>query len=1130
MRTQTSLRFALAFVLFCAAGNAQVATGNIRGTVSDSSGAVVPNCTVTATNVNTALVRKVPTNDQGDFNVVSVPVGTYRLTFEAPGFQVNTINGLILQVDQTATIPVVLTPGNMSQSIEVTAAAPVLDAQTSSVGQVIDNRRIVDLPLNGRNPFQLGALSGGTVAFQGLNTNLPILAGGGRHNANDILIDGVDDNLRNYAGKVGRAGLSYIPSVDAVEEFKVKTNNFAAEYGHSAGYTMNATIKSGTNHYHGSAYEFLRNDKLDANNFVSNYSGKPKSEFRQNQFGATIGGPVRLPHYDGHDKTFFFGDYEGLQIRQAATSSLLDMPPAAFRQGDFSSSSTIIYDPSTRQLGPTGVVTSSPFPGNTIPSSQLDPTALKFQSLFPALNVGAVNAASRNYLASSPSQTKRNQGDVKIDHRLTDKNNIMARVSLSNQNVPSQGNFIYSPSVQLFNTRNVALSDTHVFSPTVVNELRLGYNRANTSAQATLLQKSTDFTSAAGMAFGPIYGFPSLYWNSSGSSQGGTTEFSNFSGAKTNYGFENTFQWADHLSIIRGAHTFKMGADVRRFRYDRLLSVPASGSYYFGPTYTANPSLSQSGGLPYADFLLGLPTSVTNQNSIDWSRQRDLYVGPYIQDDWKVSRRLTLNLGFRYDLYTQPVDAKSTGGMFDPYSSNSAGRPGIIQVPNQNGNTQAIVWGHHRNFAPRLGFAYQATSKFVIRGGYGIFYSNREQNDQTTDMAMSLLNFRNINMPQVVKSTTVTPPYRFNSPLVLSSVIDPQFSQFSGTNPLGADSGSFNEADIAFSPFPMLQQFNLSMQYEVVPNLLVEVTYAGARGVHWVQRIDLNQVTFANALLGRNTQADRPFNFLASAEGLDTADVSNWYNSANLRVERRFTHGLTFLMNYTISHATDSGNAGISTYGNQANTRAMNSYNLSLERGLSSLDIPQKFVLSGDYELPIGRGKPVGIHNSVLNQILGGWQTNGVLSVRSGIATDLSVSQLPPVFATINRPNRVQGQPLLVSNPGFDQYFNPAAFTVPGTVVNAKGAPIQTFGNSGRMVLRGPGQRNLDASLFKNFSLGEQRLIEFRAEAFNLSNTPTFNLPSPTSSALSVGNASFGKLASSQTVGRQVQFGLKFLW
>jgi hypothetical protein len=1116
--------------LAAASGWAQVATGNLRGTVSDSTGGRLPNCSVTITHTDTGLVRKVLTNEQGDFNAPSLPVGEYRIAVGLGGFQTKILSGVTLQVDQTAIVPIVLEPGAVNQTVEVTAAAPVLDSQTSSLGQVIENKRVVDLPLNGRNPFQLGVLSGGAVAFQGLTTNLPILAGGGRHNANDILLDGVDDNLRNYNGKVGRAGLTYIPSVDAVEEFKVKTNSFAAEYGHSAGYTMNATIKSGTNQYHGSAYEFIRNDALDANNFVSNFSGKPKAEFRQNQFGATFGGPVRLPFYNGHDKTFFFGDYEGLQIRQAATSSLLDMPPAAFRNGDFSTSSTKIYDPGTRVLGANGVATADPFPGNVIPTNQLDPTALKFQSLLPANNTGSPTSVTRNYLATSPQATHRNQGDIKIDHRLNDKNNLMGRVSIANQNVPSQGTFIYSPSVQLFNTRNAVLSDMHVFTPAVVNEFRFGYNRGNSSATATMAQQANDFTTKAGMAFGPIFGFPSLNWNTLGQSQGGATEFSSFSGAKTNYGFENTFQYADNVSIIHGAHTFKTGVDVRRFRFDRLLSVPASGNYYFGSTYTANPSLASPGGLPYADFLLGLPTGVTNSNSVDWSRQRDLYVGPYVQDDWKITHRFTLNIGFRYDLYTQPVDAKNTGAMFDPYAANSDGRPGILQLPGQNGNSRAVVKGHHRNLAPRVGLAYQATRKLVIRSAWGIFYSNREQNDQTTDMAYSLYNFRNINMPAVSQQTTITPPYRFSSPLIVSGVPDPQFKNYSGTSPLSADVSSFNEADIGFSKFPMLQQFNFSLQYEVLPNLLVEGSYSGARGVHWVQRIDLNQVPFQNALLGKNTQADRPYNFIASGEGLDEADVSNWYNAANLRIERRFSHGLSLLANYTISHATDSGGAGISTYGNQANTRAMNTYNLKAEHGLSSLDIPEKLVISANYEIPVGSGKALNIRNRFLNKVIGGWQTNGILILRSGLATDVTTAALPPVFGTINRPDRVLGQPLLVANPGFDQYFNPAAFAIPPTVPNYKGAPIQTFGNASRMVLRGPGQRNLDFSVFKDFFIREKKRVEFRAESFNLSNTPTFNLSSPTSAALTVGNASFGKLTSSQSVGRQLQGGLKFVW
>ncbi|MGH9694542.1 MAG: hypothetical protein ACRD5Z_10395, partial [Bryobacteraceae bacterium] len=359
------------------------------------------------------------------------------------------------------------------------------------------------------------------------------------------------------------------PSVDAVEEFKVKTNNFSAEYGHSAGYVMNATIKSGTNDFHGHAWEFLRNDILDANNFVSNYAGKPKAKFRQNQFGATVGGPVLLPRYNGRDRTFFFVDYEGTQIRQAAGSSLLDEPSATFRAGDFSSSSTVIYNPAARHLGSNGVVTSDPFSGNVIPTSFLDPAALKYQSLIPLPNTGPANATSRNYLAVSPAKSVRHQGDVRLDQRIASNNNLMARVSVSRQTQTNQGSYIYSPSSPLFNTVNAVIGDTHLFGPTVVNEFRAGFNRANSSSVALKASDELAFAAANGFQSGPIIGFPNVNWTFSGQTLG-STEFSGFSGATSNFAFENSFEYTDNITIVHGNHTIKTGADVRRFRFDRL--------------------------------------------------------------------------------------------------------------------------------------------------------------------------------------------------------------------------------------------------------------------------------------------------------------------------------------------------------------------------------------------------------------------------------------------------------------------------------------------------------------------------------------------------------------------------------
>jgi hypothetical protein len=1108
--------------------DAQSATGDIQGTVVDTSGAVLPGATVKVTNTGTGFSRAVTTNDRGDYQAPLMPLGVYEISAEFSGFQTKVVKGVTLQVDQSAVIRIELAPGTITETVEVSTTTPLLESQESSLGQVIENKRILELPLNGRNPFQLGLLAGGVTPFRGLSTNLPFTAGGGRHAGNDVLLDGVDDNIRNFNGSTGRNGVNYIPSVDAVQEFKVKTSNFSAEYGRSAGYTVNATIRSGTNQYHGSLFEFLRNDKLDANSFVSNATGNQKAKFRQNQFGGTFGGPVRLPGYEGRNRTFFFADFQGTQVREAASSSLSDVAPEAFRAGDFSASNRLIYDPRTRRLGSNGVVTAEPFPNNTIPRNLMDPIALKLQDLIPLPNTGAPGQTSRNFYSASPRETRWNQGDIKVDQRLFEGNNLMARVSISRLTQPNLGIFIYSPTQRLQNLINAVLSDTHVFSPRVVNEFRFGFNRANSSNLGLRTDEATAFAAENGLQSGQVIGFPRLNFNYSGEKLG-TTQFSEFTAAWSNLIFENNFHWVDNLTIIRGNHTLKTGAEARRLRFDRLREFPFSADYVFGAVFTANPSVSAQTGLPYADFLLGTPTSVVGDFLRDWGRQRDLYAGVFLQDDWKVTPRLTLNLGIRYDLYTQPVDALDNGGVFDPNLAGPTGRLGVIRRPGKDGNTRAVVEGDHNNFAPRFGFAYQVTPKLVVRGGYGIFYSLREQNDEATLIGDTVLNFAIINMPQVNQQTTVTPPMRFTTPVNVVSAVDPFFSAFSAERPLSSDAGSANASDIGNSESPMLQQFNLSLQYEFKPGLLVEAAYAGARGIRWVQRVNVNQVRFEDALVGRNNIADRPFPFINSAIGIDSSNVNNWYNSFNLRVERRFSHGLTFLANYTWSKNLDSGNSGTSTFSSQNNVVAMDSYNLWRERGLSPTDTPHKFVLSALYELPFGPGKAL-LNGGVPGAILGGWQVNGILSLVSGFPTEMNVTSLPPVQTLRNRPDVVLGQPTRVDNPGFDQYFNPKAFAVPPRVPDHLGAPIQTFGNAGRNIIRGPGSNNLDFSMFKSFRIMEATNLQFRAEAFNLTNTPTFILPSARSAALTVGNENFGKLAGSGSVGRQLQFGLKFLF
>jgi hypothetical protein len=419
----------------------------------------------------------------------------------------------------------------------------------------------------------------------------------------------------------------------------------------------------------------------------------------------------------------------------------------------------------------------------------------------------------------------------------------------------------------------------------------------------------------------------------------------------------------------------------------------------------------------------------------------------------------------------------------------------------------AIIQGHHKNFAPRFGFAYQATSKLVVRGGYGIFYSQREQNRQVTNIANTLTNFRIVTTPNVIRAQTVQPPFRFTSPLTVVSDLDPDFTGYDARVPIQAQ---FMTPSMDNSRFPSLQEYNFTLQYELSPGLLIEPSFAGARGSHWVQRQELNSVSFQAALAGKNTQADRPLPYAGQTVAEDRAIVNNWYNAFNLRVEKRLAQGLTFLTNYTFSKNLQSGDSGSSQFDQEGSTRPQDPYNLKLEKGLSPTDITHKFVTSALYELPFGPAKRFLRQKGAAGHLFGGWQVNGILTLRSGFPTDTRVALTPPVFTTTNRPNRVPGQPTLVAHPGFDQYFNPAAFAIPPTVPDFRGAPIITFGNAPRLALRGPGSRNLDMSMFKEFRMTEKSMLQFRAEAFNLSNTPTFTLQNARSNLLTVGNAAFG--------------------
>lgn len=1116
------LRYAALYLLGTHALLAQVSTGTITGYVHDASDAAVVGAKVSILETQTSERRETVTNERGDFNAPYLQRGTYSVTVSANGFKTQQFTAVQLAVDQTVRLPVTLQPGVVEQSVDVTASAPLLDSVTSSLGQVIDNTKIIDMPLNGRDVWDLGLLSGNSTPVKGVASNLPFVAGGGRFQNNDILLDGIDNNTTATSGGIGVTGINYTPSVDAIVEFKVKTNNYSAEFGRSAGTIVSATTKSGTNTVAGDCWEFLRNDALDSNNFFSNAAGQAKAPYRQNQFGCTLGGPILLPKvYNGRNKTFFFTDYEGLRRSTSASSSLEDIPPDSFRTGNFSSYPYTIYDPGARQLAANGTVVSTPFPGNQIPTSRLNAGAVATLNLLPQPNFGAAGAQSRNYLFTGAQPFDSDQFDVRVDHQFSEKNTMFGRISRAVQSNTNPGNFegfLGGGTDGINNSVSGTLNDVNVFTPNLVNEARFGYSRHNGSQEPLGLQASAAFAGQSGIAMYPfpVLEYPDLLFSSSGQNTGGTNEFTALGPSSPNLNIENLFEGADDLSWNHGAHSIKIGADIRRDRFD---TVYGGGQTVFGPIFSSSSNAPNSGA-PLADFLLGYPAQLTGTQLLDWARLRDLYAGMYFQDDWKVSSRLTINMGLRYELYTQPVDAKNKGSLFDAAT-------GEFVVPGQTGYSDAIVNGHHLNFAPRLGFAYSPSSRLTVRGGSGVFYGPRSPNQQSTVFGGNPPNVPTVITPSVSATSTVAPPITFNTPIQVGPT-SPNLSTFTPQNTLGL---LVRTADFTNSRPARLYEWNTGLQYQAAKTLVLEATYSAERGNELTSRVNLNQIPWAVGMAGCTTQACRLFPYVGNQVVMDSSAGNNFYNALNLRAEKRLGSGLNFLTNYTRSKNLEAnGTGGNSSFSqNGGTTNPLDSWNLKKEKSYAPLDVPNVFVSSVGYELPFGAGKHWVSSPGFFRAVLGGWALNGILTLESGFPTDIRTPNTSSgqLFTTYNVPNAVPGEPMYVSNPGPNGWLNAAAFAEPGTVLNAKGTPITEFGDLARRAGRGPGTRNLDFSVFRNFQIREKLRLQFRAEAFNLTNTTAFFLPAANSPELTIGNSNFGLLAGSAAVARQVQFGMK---
>jgi len=1048
----------------------QVSTGTITGVITDASGALVPKADVRITDTNTNVVRAINTDSEGIFLAANLLPGHYRVDVSRPGFQPQSKLGLILSLDQTLSVNFTLQPGEQRQTITVVGRAEqLLELETSSLGEIIDEEQIRNLPLNGRNFQLLLGLNAGVQPGPQGNFSQTVNITGGRGQANSYLIDGLD------VTSPSNDQIRVQPNLEGIGEFKILTNTFSAEYGRSMGGIINAHVKSGTGEWHGSIFEFFRNRQLDARNFFD--SSKPGYNF--NQFGGAAGGPIVK------NKLFVFGDYQGTRVRQAA-AAFSTVATQAERDGDFSAllPQTVIYDPLTSPR--------APFPRNTIPKSRFDkPSTLMF-SLLPQPNA----PLPFNFIASRRNPSASDNFDGRVDYYATQSDRLSSVITYGDGTTVLEpylgprlnGNLVSS----IINTapRSITINYTRVLSAAAVNEIVFGYKRDRFFGPPS---PGTQYEPDAGIRFLNVSqsdsrtnGFP-LYV-AAGYSPFGAPAGSPF---RQNH---NIPQLADNFTWIRGRHIVKTGFSARARAFNMDQSTWSRGLLLFSPLSTSN---AGAGGSALASALLGYPLVSQRDITPPWGERIKEY-GAYFEDNFRVSRRLTLNLGVRWDLFEPATEQHNRLANFD------LGTATLI-LAGTNGVSGSTLDTNYHDFSPRAGFAYTASSdrKTVLRGGYGIGY-----------------------LPLVTSAVgagsdrlTTNPPFRSNFATVYNFLAPS--ARVSDGMLLPVQDPKHPSGDVVFvqrdQPTPYVQQWTLDVQRVLPGNFVADMAYAAARGVHLTGAVNLNQ-----ARPGPTPPVGRSLisNAVNQVEGVLNRE-SSIYHSLQVKLERRFTAGLYVLAAYTFSKSIDDGS--YTTQGSDASSPLpQDSLNWRVERALSDFDAKHRLVVSYIYPLPIGKGKPVLNNvNPLVNAITGDWQINGITVAQSGMP-------FTPVVATNRtnagpggaiRPDRI-GSGELGAGQSIDHWFDVSAFLPQG----AGGTSPYHFGNSGRNILRGPSLVNFDVSISKSFAISEGAALEFRSEFFNLFNHPNFGLP-----IASIDTPQAGAIRLARAP-RQIQFGLKLLF
>lgn len=1032
-------------------------------------------------NVLTGVATESATSEAGNYQFPSLIAGEYEVTVEKPGFKKAMQTGIKLETGITRTVDLRLTLGAVSETVEVSARPALLESETSSIGQLIERTTVLNMPLESRRTAGLVRLLG-AVTFNretgGEQVPMFSMAGGRSQNQMWQLDGAVVQNMA-----LGVSQLQLNPPAESLQEFKAEMSNFSAEFGRAGGGLILMTTRSGTNEYHGAAYEFLRNQVLDTRTFFA----PRKAPLRYNIFGASVGGPILK------DRTFFFVNYEGARRRDGVTISNLIVPHAPERTGDFSNRRDIaVLDPGTRQ----------PFPGNIIPANRIDPIARQLVSLYPMANLASdiTRAPSANYLVNLSDKLTQDYLTTRIDHSLGNNDRIFGRYSVvraPQEIANAYENRIADPraGVRENKIHSFLGSWMHNFSPTMLNEVRYGYStRIHINRAAGW---DSNFNSEVGLKGVDPEGFPII-------SVAGQSGFS----TAPNERIQNpilTHHIVDNLTIIKGKHTLKTGFEFRYSGNRDELSQTGGG------TFTFNDRATRSG---MASLLLGWTTSA-GQNRPDLLEARTDYYGAYLQDDWKITNSLTLNLGLRWEIDTPRWEAlDNRQSSFDGTAINPVlGTPGIVTYSGRDGRSKYAHDFDKNNFGPRIGFAWKPMARTVVRGGYGINYLGAYFGAVVNTLSQGF----GQNFSFASPDGGLTPAFLFSSglPTGTREPIGPAW----GAVPLGRAPRASPDFISQNHVNGYSQQFNFTVQRDLGGNVLFEAAYLGNLGRKLGgPGVNMNYIPLLN---GRGpaaqTQAARIYPQFNNVTRLTPNWGSSNYHAMNMKVERRYSNGFNLLANYTWAKYLDNVEGGSEFAGGEGNGYTHPELRF-LDKSYSGNDVRHRFIGSSVYELPIGNGKRVNIKNPFLNGVVGGWTIGLIAEIHTGAPWGaIEQTNLSNTFSGSPRPN-LTCDPILEGGRSRNDYLNPwfntTCFAAPG---------VGNFGNAARNVGFGPSQMNIDSSVNKRWDLTERYRLLFRADFFNVPNRPNFSTPSAVR-----GRGDFGRITSTRGTGRQIQLNLRF--